>query len=132
MVDGTIAIILHATESRDKVLSSIASNLNIAIKEGKFAIKEMKGHHGNPLYYCVIKISEEEAIGILKKIKQSLSGRCNLLDEINECLEGTTLHLRLSKQKICENALELGGEDVLKITLNNVTKEAVLEILRDP
>ncbi|MEM0057061.1 MAG: RNA-binding domain-containing protein [Candidatus Geothermarchaeota archaeon] len=132
MIDGTIAIILHATESKNKVLSSIVNNLNIIIKEDKLIVKEMKGHHGNPLYYCIIKISEKEAISILRKIKQSLSDTHKLLNEIDEYFEGSTLHLRLNKQKMCENIVELGGEDVLKITLNNITKEAILKILGAP
>ena len=110
-------IVVHATEDKNRIITSVLSTLEISHTE-KFKEIEYEGHWGNKILRLTAEIKKKEAQTLIKKILMSLSfiDKENLLSNLDKYIdEKGNLHLRLDKQRICKNKISLSENEGVKI-----------------
>ncbi len=118
-----IEIVLHATEDRGKVLSVIESVF--AIKPEEFTASNVKGHFGNEIVFLKANLNSKQATGMAYKIAGTMSDadRMHMHDNFELYMnDKSSLHIRISKQKLFEQKVMLSQSDSLKIKLKTVRR----------
>jgi len=118
-----IEIVLHATEDRGKVLSVIESVF--AIKPEEFTTSNVKGHFGNEILLLKANLNSKQATGMAYKIASMMSDadRMHMHDNFELYTDDkSSLHIRISKQKLFEQKVMLSQSDSLKIKLKTVRR----------
>lgn len=117
-----IQSIVHATESREKVLKAIKNVLPDQC-HGLIKLSEqrLKGHYNNPITLFKFKLDDQRAI---KAFIESLAARLDpsdkeyLSENIGRHLsEDGRLYLRLNKQSAFLGQIKLGREDPIRIQM---------------
>ncbi|MBM3897800.1 MAG: hypothetical protein FJ358_04670 [Thaumarchaeota archaeon] len=111
-----IAYFLHATEDYDRVIATIAKELNLPIE--RFEISSVEGHYGNPLKIVKAHIIGAEAenlpVGFFRRMSSMVKE--SIVHEIGRSVnEHGDLFVRLDKQQLLVGKIILAEIDPVRI-----------------
>ena len=113
----SIDVIIHATEDITKFFENFKELLEL--DEEKFEVTNLTGHFENPITMLSTKISKKEAEVFLKKFVNHMPHEQieGIIDELDELVSDSTLHLRLDKQEFVQGRMTLGEKDPIKLKI---------------
>ncbi len=116
-MEVTIDIIIHATEDVNKFYNSFEGLF--CMDQDAFIAREVEGHFNNPILMLHARISNDAAAIVLEKIASGLPKheREMVLDSIDERMDSSGLHLRISKQGFVRGRIALEERDAIKIRI---------------
>ena len=113
-----MSFIIHATEEDAKVLSAISEGLDIGIE--KFDKNLSNGHFGNPITMFNARILADRANIFVTKMFEKIKSvdKVTLSDQLKTHVDRHgTMYLRLNKQELFRNILELSQSDSIRIKI---------------
>ena len=98
-VEVKIDVILHATESQEKIFDSFKENFGL--KEENFKIKNLTGHFDNPITIISTNLKKKDAVSFISNILKTISKTefNEIYDSIDENITSSGLKLKINKQK---------------------------------
>ena len=113
-----IDIILHATESIDKIFESLA---NFGLEQDKFEIQNIVGHFNNPITLLSINLKKKNAESFITNILGAISKTDynKIYENIEDYVSGSGLKLKINKQKIIGGKILLRNDDAIKINISS-------------
>lgn len=120
-----ISILIHATESENKILQSLLEFINRSIDTVKIKRIKTEGHWKNPIIRLIISINYE-VDKIYNKLYEQLIEICGE-DDANEYIKANTdrkeyLFARLDKQKLCNGIIMLSDRDSIRMVFKKLGK----------
>ncbi len=117
-VEVKIDVILHATESQEKIFHAFEENFGL--KEENFKIKNLTGHFENPIILLSMNLKKGNAELFIANILQVISKTDfdEIYDNIDENITSSGLKLKISKQKIIQGKIMLENKDAIKINIS--------------
>jgi RNA binding exosome subunit len=120
-----ISILIHATESENKILKSLLEFINRSIDTVKIKRIKTEGHWKNPIIRLIISINYE-VDKIYNKLYEQLIEICGE-DDANEYIKANTdrkeyLFTRLDKQKLCNGIIMLSDRDSVRMVFKKLGK----------
>lgn len=114
----TIDVIVHATEDISKFMTSFEETFSL--KQDTFSMQNLTGHYDNPITIIRTKLDKKEAQEFLRRlIKLLTKTQINeILDDMEDRIDNSTLHLRLNKQDFIKGKIEFREKDALKIKVS--------------
>ncbi|HXV38556.1 MAG TPA: RNA-binding domain-containing protein [Nitrosopumilaceae archaeon] len=114
----TVEVIIHATEDRKKILDSIFTIFEI--KEDEFTEEKLVGHFGNTILLLKTKLTKKRAQEFIRNVISKISKvqMTDFFDNIDMHFEGSSLFLRISKQDIIRNTINIQQNDAMKIKIS--------------
>ncbi len=114
----TIDVIVHATEETSRFFD--AFNEIFDLKEEEFSISNVTGHFENPITILRIKISKKPAKQFMEKFLRVLSKSqiIEIIQEIEERTENSTLHVRLDKQEFVQGKISFAEKEAIKLKIH--------------
>ena len=116
-LEVSVEIIVHATEDIKKILESFDELFEI--KENEFSKTNLTGHFENPITMLNVKISKKKAENFISKLVSNLStGEIDeIINDLENRIQNSTLHLRLGKQELIEGTMTLRNKDAIKVKI---------------
>ena len=116
-LEVTVEIIAHATEDVEKILDSFFELFNIPKDE--FSRQILTGHFDNPITLLRAKIKKKDAKGLLEKLVSKIPKDefKALIEDIENRLEDSTLHLRFGKQDMIRGKMIQEEKDAIKFKI---------------
>jgi RNA-binding protein len=116
-LEVTIEIIAHATEDVEKILDSFFELLNIPKEE--FSKQNLTGHFDNPIILLRAKIKKKYAKSLVEKLVSKIPKDEfeAFIDDIENRLENSTLHLRFGKQEMIRGKMIQEEKDAVKFRI---------------
>jgi hypothetical protein len=116
-LEVSIEIIAHATEDVEKILESFFKLLGVDSKE--FSRENLFGHFDNPITILRANIKKKTARSFVEKLVSRIPDRDfkELIDDIENRLEDSTLHLRFGKQDMVRGKIIPQEKDAIKIKI---------------
>lgn len=113
----SIKIIAHATEDIKKILNSVQEFFRIS--SDSFKEQTLTGHFKNPITLLNAKISKKEAKAFLETFKERMSHEemNDLVEDIEDHIQNSNLHIRIGKQELIKGNLILQEKDVIKLKI---------------
>jgi len=120
-----ISILIHATESENKILKSLLEFIDRSIDTVKIKRIKTEGHWKNPIIRLIISINYE-VDKIYNKLYEQLIEICGE-DDVNEYIKVNTdrkeyLFTRLDKQKLCNGIIMLSDRDSVRMVFKKLGK----------
>ena len=117
-VEVKIDVILHATESQEKIFHAFEENFGL--KEENFKIKNLTGHFENPIILLSMNLKKGNAELFIANILQVISKTDfdEIYDNIDENITSSGLKLKISKQKMIQGKIMLENKDAVKINIS--------------
>lgn len=120
-----ISILIHATESENKILKSLLEFIDRSIDTVKIKRIKTDGHWKNPIIRLIISINYE-VDKIYNKLYEQLIEICGE-DDANEYIKANTdrkeyLFTRLDKQKLCNGIIMLSDRDSVRMVFKKLGK----------
>jgi RNA-binding protein len=120
-----ISILIHATESENKILKSLLEFINRSIDTVKIERIKTEGHWKNPIIRLIISINYE-VDKIYNKLYEKLIEICGE-DDAKEYIKANTdrkeyLFTRLDKQKLCNGIIMLSDRDSVRMVFKKLGK----------
>jgi RNA binding exosome subunit len=120
-----ISILIHATESENKILKSILEFIDLSIDAVQIKHIKTEGHWKNPIIRLIISINFEvdKIFNKLHKQLIEIYGE----DDINEYVKTNTdrkeyFFTRLDKQKLCNGIIMLSDRDSVRMVFKKLGK----------
>ena len=115
-LEVTIEIIAHATEDVDKILESFEQ---FDIEADAFSKENLTGHFDNPITLLRAKFKKKEAKKIIEKLIKKIPDNdfSQIIDDIENRLQDSTLHLRFGKQDLIKGNLIPREKDAIKLKI---------------
>ena len=131
----TIDVIIHATEDINKFYETFEKMLDIKQKE--FSVQNLTGHYDNPITMLSGKFTKKDADGLIEKLIQNIPSDelTNIIDELDELISSSGLHLRFDKQEFVMGKLAIQEKNAIKVKIytpvynKKETADAYLTIL---
>jgi len=123
-----IEIVVHATEDKMRIISSVLSILEIPLQK-KFDEIQYEGHWGNKILRLTTEINNKDAQNLIEKILKSLSftEKEYLITALDKHIdEKGNFYLRLDKQKLCRNKISLSETEGIKIKFK-INKNRIIQ-----
>jgi len=116
-LETTIEIISHATEDPNKIVESFFELFEIPKEE--FSKKELTGHFENPIIVLNAKISKKKGKDFFQKLISKIPKDeiDEFIDDIENRIQDSTLHMRISKQDMIMGIIRLQEKDVVKLRI---------------
>ena len=117
-LEVTIEIILHATEDLEKFFKSFEEMFGL--KEDDFLISNVEGHFENPITILRAKFTKNPASQFLETFLKKLSNnqKTEIVQEIEERTENSTLHIRFDKQEFIEGRIDFIEKEAIKLKIH--------------
>ena len=114
----TIDVFIHATEDIAKFFKFF--NEMFEMQEDTFSVSEVTGHFENPITILRAKITQKSASRFLEKFLEILSEnqKNEIVDEIEERTENSSLHLRLDKQEFVQGQIAFIEKEAIKLKIH--------------
>ena len=114
----TIDVIVHATEDTSRFFD--AFNEMFDLKEEEFSISNVTGHFENPITILRIKIIKKSARQFMEKFLMILSKSQikEIIQDIEERTENSTLHVRLDKQEFIQGRVSFTEREAIKLKIH--------------
>jgi RNA binding exosome subunit len=127
-----IELIVHATESMEKVLDAVNSNL---LDTSEFTATKLTGHFGNEIILLRYTLTAEKATHLAYKLLSSLSYEdiMHLYNNFTLYTDKGLFYIRLSKQDMIKGKIILSQTDSIRIRFKIAggMQKKILEDLRD-
>lgn len=135
-LEVTTEVIIHATEDQKKILESFSEIFDI--KSEEFSEEKLNGHFGNPILLLKVKFVKKRAEQFIKKMisKMSQVQINEFLKDIEMHFEDSSLYIRIGKQDVVRNQINLQQSDAIKIKISapvykkSETTATYLELLK--
>ncbi|MGI0063962.1 MAG: RNA-binding domain-containing protein [Nitrosopumilaceae archaeon] len=116
-LEVTVEIIAHATEDVEKILDSFFQLFKIPKDE--FSRQPLTGHFDNPITLLRAKIKKKDAKSFLEKLVSKIPKDEfeALIDDIENRLQDSTLHLRFGKQDMIRGKMVQEEKDAIKFKI---------------
>ena len=116
-LEVTVEIIAHATENVEKILDSFFELFSIQKEE--FSKQNLTGHFDNPITLLRAKIKKKDAKSLVEKLVSKIPKDEfeALIDDIENRLENSTLHLRFGKQDMIKGKMIQEEKDAIKFRI---------------
>jgi RNA-binding protein len=116
-LEVTIDVIAHATEDVDKILGSFFEQFEI--EADSFSKENLKGHFDNPITLLRAKFKKKEAKKIIEKLVTKIPEDyfSQIIDDIENRLQDSTLHLRFGKQDLIKGKMIPKEKDAIKLKI---------------
>jgi RNA binding exosome subunit len=116
-LEVTVDVIIHATEDLVKFFESF--NEMFELKEELFSISNVTGHFENPITILRAKVVKKPARKFLEKFLEILSEnqKKEIIQEIEERTENSTLHIRLDKQEFVQGRIAFIEKEAIKVKI---------------
>ena len=113
----TIEIIAHATEDVEKILESFFEIFNVPVEQ--FSRQNLTGHFDNPITLLRAKIKKKDAKSVLEKLVSKIPEEQfdQLIADIENRLQDSTLHLRVGKQELIGGKIIIQEKDAIKFKI---------------
>lgn len=117
-LEVTIDVIVHATEDIVKFFKSF--NEIFGLEEEAFSISHVTGHFENPITILRAIITKKLALQFLEKFLKMLSEnqKSEIIKEIEERTENSTLHIRFDKQEFIQGKLTFKEKDAIRLKIH--------------
>ncbi len=120
-----ISILIHATESENKITKSILEFIERSIDTVQIKQIKTEGHWKNPIIRLIISINDE-VDKIFNKLYERLIESYGEYD-INDYIKTNTdrkeyLFTRLDKQKLCNGIIMLSDKDSVRMVFKKLGK----------
>jgi RNA binding exosome subunit len=126
-----IELIVHATESMEKVLDAVNSNL---LDTSEFTATKLTGHFGNEIILLRCTLTAEKATHLAYKLLSSLSYEdiMHLYNNFTLYTDKGLFYIRLSKQDMIKGKIILSQTDSIRIRFKIAggMQKTILEDLR--
>lgn len=112
-----IQVIVHATEDIQKIFRAFKQVFDVDKEE--FSENTVEGHFENPITILSSKLKKKNSQGFVKALVSKIpKDELELIieDLQNRC-DGSTLHLRISKQSLVRGLVRLGDTDPVKLRI---------------
>jgi RNA binding exosome subunit len=112
-----IEMILHATEDYEKISDALYNMFGI--EKDKVSLDKIPGHFGNPIFMLYVEMRKKNAEEFLEKIVSAIPKEemMNMLENLEERINDSTLYLRFSKQKFVKKTLVFEEKDPIRISI---------------
>jgi RNA-binding protein len=123
-----IEIVVHATEDKMRIISSVLSILEIPLQK-KFDEIQYEGHWGNKILRLTTEINNKDAQNLIEKILKSMSftEKEYLITALDKHIdEKGNFYLRLDKQKLCRNKISISETEGIKIKFK-INKNRIIQ-----
>lgn len=116
-LEVTVEIIAHATEDVEKILDSFFEIFKIPKEE--FESQTLTGHFDNPITLLRTKIKKKNAKSFLEKLVSKIPKDEFevLINDIENRVQNSTLHLRFGKQDMIKGKMMLEEKDAVKFKI---------------
>jgi RNA binding exosome subunit len=116
-LEVTIEIIAHATEDVDKILESFFDQFEIEVDS--FSKENLTGHFDNPITLLRVKFKKKEAKKIIETVVSKIPEDyfSQIIDDIENRLQDSTLHLRFGKQDLIKGRMIPQEKDAIKLKI---------------
>ena len=116
-IEITIDVIIHATEDIKKFYDAFENIFNI--DAGQFSIQSLSGHFDNPITMLNLKLRKKDANNFLEKFLEKLPKEDidEIIDDLDELISSSGLHLRLDKQEFVQGRLSIKEKNAIKIRI---------------
>lgn len=116
-IEVTVDIIIHATEDVTKFLKIFEEEFNLG-KE-RFSLQNLIGHFDNPIILLGLKINKREAKSFVERLVSKFSPEVinQIMEDLEDRIENSTLHLRLDKQKFVLGDISLQEKNAIKVKI---------------
>ncbi len=116
-LEVSIDVIAHATEDVDKILESFFENFEI--EADSFSKDNLTGHYDNPITMLRAKFKKKEAKKIVEKLVSLIPENdfSQIIDDIENRIQDTTLHLRFGKQELIKGRMIPREKDAIKMKI---------------
>ncbi|MDX1441286.1 MAG: RNA-binding domain-containing protein [Nitrosopumilaceae archaeon] len=132
-LDLTIDVIIHATEDVDKFLETFEELLGL--KEDDFSISHVAGHFENQITIMHAKITKKPAQQFLEKFLEIIddSQKNEIIREIEERTENSTLHIRFDKQDFIRKKISFREKDAIRLKIHTpvYNKKETIQVFSD-
>jgi RNA binding exosome subunit len=129
----TIDVIVHATEDTAKFFDSF--NEMLELKEEEFVISNVTGHFENPITILRVKVTKKSAKQFMEKFLSILSENQirEIIQEVEERTENSTLHIRLDKQEFIQGRIAFTEREAIKLKIHTpiYNKKETVKIFSD-
>jgi len=113
----TIDVIIHATEDINKFYKSFGKIFDV--KPESFSVQNLSGHFDNPITMLNIKFTKKYANIFIEKFIQNIHPEelNTIIDELDELISSSGLHLRFDKQEFVKGKLVLHEKNAIKVKI---------------
>ena len=117
-LEVSIDVIVHATEDINKFYECFSEMFGL--EKEIFSISQVIGHFDNPIITIRAKITKKEASKFLDKFLEKISEnqRNEIIAQIEERTENSTLYLRLDKQKFIQGDIEFREKEAIRLKIH--------------
>ena len=117
-LEVTLGVIVHATENVEKFYDSFYENFGL--EKEIFSISTVTGHFENPITILKGKIKKKLASEFLEKFLNRLSEvqKKEIIHEIEDRTENSTLHIRIGKQEFLQGKLIFKEKDPITVKIH--------------
>ena len=112
-----IEVIAHATEDVEKILGSFFEQFEIEAET--FSQENLTGHFENPIILLRAIFKKKEAKKMIEKLVKKISENdfSQIIDNIENRLQDSTLHLRFGKQDLIKGKVIPQEKDAIKLKI---------------
>lgn len=116
-IEITIDVIVHATEDIEKFYEAFEEIFNL--KKEEFTIQNLSGHFDNPIIILGTKLVKKNGRNFLKTLISKLpkAELDYLIKDIENRIDDSSLHIRISKQQFIKRRLEIEEKNAIKIKI---------------
>lgn len=112
-----IQVIVHATEDLQKILDSFKKVFDVDDED--FSVQNLQGHFDNPIILLSCKLKKKKASSFVKTLVSSIPKQDLgvIVEDLQNRLDDSSLHLRISKQSLVLGKIKLGDTDPVKLRI---------------
>ena len=116
-IEVTIEIIIHATEDISKFFNIFEEMFGL--KKEEFSLQNLSGHFDNPITLLNTKITKKSANNFVNTLVSKISPEQieHIIENIEERLENSKLHLRLDKEEFVNGKLIIQEKNSVKLKI---------------
>jgi hypothetical protein len=112
-----IQVIVHATEDLNKILGAFKDVFGVDAED--FSTQNLHGHFENPITLLLCKLKKKKAKNFVKTLVSAIPKEelGLIVEDLQNRLDESALHLRLSKQSLVLGKIRLGDSDPVKLKI---------------
>ncbi len=116
-IEVTIEVIIHATEDISKFFNIFEEIFGL--KKEEFSSQNLTGHFDNPITLLNAKITKKSANNFVNTLVSKISPDQieQIIENIEERLENSNLHLRLDKEEFVNGKLVIQEKNSVKLKI---------------
>ncbi len=116
-IEVTIDVIIHATEDISKFFNKFEEIFGL--KKEDFSLENLTGHFDNPIILLNAKITKKSANNFVNTLVSKISQDQieQIIENIEERLENSNLHLRLDKEEFVNGKLVIQEKNSVKLKI---------------